>query len=98
MSDDSNQNGGRATVTMVYRAVDDLEKVMVANFQSVKGQLQGLSGIPERVSALETRVALIEASARREERRERWLSTTLPGILIGAGGVAVAAISLVFGG
>ena len=48
----SDEPGNRATVALVYRAVDDLRRITEGNFETMRVQLHQFSALPEKVEYL----------------------------------------------
>lgn len=95
----------RATVAMVYRAVDDLGRLTDAHFEAVKAKLDTLATMPARVATLELRAgktdtrldALERASADQAEalkERRTYRSSTLPLLVFTALGLLVSAVNI----
>jgi hypothetical protein len=60
-------NGNRATVAMVYRAVDDLAKIHEAEFRSIHQRLDALVAIPAQLAALTERQLILDSRITRVE-------------------------------
>lgn len=52
--EDEPTNGNRATVAMVYRAVDDLSKITEANFKTVSVKLEAVANLSTRMDKMES--------------------------------------------
>lgn len=95
-------DGNRATVAMVLRAVDDMKALTQAHFENVHTRLDGLAGLPDELHAIkerqlltEARLTVIEGSAAMQqtvaERKRAYRSGTLPLIVVAVVGTVINA-------
>jgi hypothetical protein len=99
----------RATVSLVYRTVDDLKDLTKAEFAALNSRLDLLAPLPEKVNALHERVVLGEArilaletsdknALTETEQRKLYRKFQLPSLLLGALAIATAIVPLLIHG
>lgn len=108
MTEQANDTGSkdRATVSLVYRAVDDLKDLTAVQFVALHGKIDALASLPAQMGALherqvlaEARIVLLEKADRDhlsvEDRRALYRRVNLPPLIISVLALALTAVALV---
>ena len=95
----SEENGSRATVALVNSKVETVDAKITGLHQLIEAEFEKLRPLPDAVHSLSERMGWVEKRITDLEKdndsRQGWRKVTLPQILIGVVGLAIAVANIV---